>query len=59
MWIDRVKEAKQKSGLSYREISIATKGKLSERDVMRLLNGEYKKPFVDDVKLTGAVAPVP
>lgn len=49
MWIDRVKEAKQKLGLSYREISIATNGKLSERDVMRMIKGEYKKPFVDDV----------
>lgn len=54
MWIDRVKEAKQKLGLSYREISIETKGKLSERDVMRMIKGEYKKPFVDDVIDLGA-----
>lgn len=54
MWIDRVKEAKQKLDLSYREISIETKGKLSERDVMRMIKGEYKKPFVDDVIALGA-----
>lgn len=54
MWIDRVKEAKQKLDLSYREISIETKGKLSERDVMRMIKGEYKKPFVDDVIELGA-----
>lgn len=54
MWIDRVKEAKKQLGMSYREISIATEGKLSERDVMRLINGEYKKPFVDDVMALGA-----
>jgi hypothetical protein len=54
MWIDRVKEAKQRLGLSYREISIETKGKLSERDVMRMIKGEYKKPFVDDVIELGA-----
>lgn len=54
MWIDRAKEAKKRSGLSNRDISIETKGKLSERDVMRLLNGEYKKPSVDDVITLGA-----
>lgn len=54
MWIDRVKEAKKQLGMSYREISISTEGKLSERDVMRLINGEYKKPFVDDVMALGA-----
>ena len=54
MWIDRVKEAKKKLNISYKEISIATNGKLSERDVMRLFNGDYKKPFVDDVITLGA-----
>jgi hypothetical protein len=54
MWIDRVKEAKQKLGLSYREISIETKGKLSERDVMRMIKGEYKRPNVADVIELGA-----
>jgi hypothetical protein len=54
MWIDRVKEAKQKLGLSYREISIETKGKLSERDVMRMIKGEYKRPCVDYVIELGA-----
>ena len=53
MWINSVKEAKKKLGMSYREISIATNGKLSERDVMRLITGEYKKPFVDDVIALG------
>ena len=54
MWIDKVKEAKKKLDMSYREISIATNGKLSERDVTRLIKGEYKKPFVDDVIALGA-----
>lgn len=54
MWIDKVKEAKKALGLSNRAISVETKGKLSERDVMRLLNGEFKKPFVDDVIALGA-----
>lgn len=54
MWIDRVKEARQKLGLSYREIASKTNGKLSERDVMRMIKGEYKKPFVDDVIDLGA-----
>ena len=54
MWIDRVKEAKKTLHLSSREISIKTEGKLSERDVIRLINGEYKKPFVDDVIAIGA-----
>ncbi len=54
MWIDRAKEAKQQLHMSCRDISLATKGKLSERDVTRLLNGEYKKPFVDDVIALGA-----
>lgn len=54
MWIDRVKEAKKSLHLSSREISIKTEGKLSERDVIRLINGEYKKPFVDDVIAIGA-----
>jgi hypothetical protein len=54
MWIEKVKEAKKRLDLSYREISIATEGKLSERDVLRLINGDYKKPFVDDVITLGA-----
>lgn len=54
MWIDRVKEAKKRLGMSSREIAAATEGKLSERDVIRLLGGEYKKPFVDDVIALGA-----
>jgi transcriptional regulator with XRE-family HTH domain len=54
MWIDRVKEAKQKLGLSYQEIASRTSGKLSQRDVMRMIKGDYKKPFVDDVIELGA-----
>ena len=53
MWIDRVKEAKKALGLSNRAISVATKGKLSERDVTRLIGGEHKRPFVDDVIALG------
>jgi hypothetical protein len=54
MWLDKVKEAKKQLGLSYRAISLKTEGKLSERDVMRLIAGDYKKPFVDDVIALGA-----
>lgn len=54
MWIDRVKEAKQKLGLSYREIASRTNGKLSERDVMRMIKGEYKRADVGDVIELGA-----
>ena len=54
MWIDRVKEAKKALGLSSRKIALKTEGKLSERDVTRLIGGEYKKPFVDDVIALGA-----
>jgi hypothetical protein len=54
MWIDKAKEAKKNLNISYEAISLATNGKLSKRDVMRLLAGEYKKPFVDDVITLGA-----
>lgn len=54
MWIDRVKEAKQKLGLSYIEIASKTNGKLSKRDVMRMIKGEYKRPNVEDVIELGA-----
>lgn len=54
MWIDKAKEAKKTLNMSNKAISLATNGKLSERDVMRLLAGEYKKPFVDDVITLGA-----
>lgn len=54
MWIDRVKEAKQKLGLSYQEIASRTSGKLSQRDVMRMIKGEYKRPNVEDVIELGA-----
>lgn len=54
MWLETVKEAKKKLGISCKAISVATAGKLSERDVIRLLGGEYKKPFVDDVIALGA-----
>lgn len=53
MWIDKAKEAKKALKMSNREIAEATEGKLSERDVAKLLNGEYKKPFVDDVIVLG------
>lgn len=49
MWIDRAKEAKKRLNMSNRDISIATKGKLSERDVTKLLKGEYKRASFDDV----------
>jgi transcriptional regulator with XRE-family HTH domain len=56
MWIDRAKEEKKRLNMSCRDISIATKGKLSERDVTKLLNGEYKRPPFDDViALAGAL----
>ena len=54
MWIDKVKEAKKTLNMSNKAISLATNGKLSERDVMRLIGGEYKKPYVDDVITLGA-----
>lgn len=54
MWIDKAKEAKKALNMSNKAISLATNGKLSERDVMRLLGGEYKKPYVDDVITLGA-----
>lgn len=54
MWIDKAKEAKKNLNISYEAISLATNGKLSKRDVMRLLAGEYKKPFIDDVITLGA-----
>lgn len=54
MWIDKTKDAKQKLGISYREIANRTNGKLSERDVMKMLKGEYKRPTVDDVIALGA-----
>ena len=54
MWIDKTKDAKQKLGISYREIANRTNGKLSERDVMKMLKGEYKRPTVDDVIVLGA-----
>lgn len=54
MWIDRAKEAKKRLNMSAKSISIATDGKLSERDVIKLLSGDYKKPFVDDVIALGA-----
>ena len=54
MWIDKVKEAKKTLNMSNKAISLETNGKLSERDVMRLLGGEYKKPYVDDVITLGA-----
>lgn len=54
MWIDRAKEAKKRLNMSAKSISIATDGKLSERDVIKLLAGDYKKPFVDDVIALGA-----
>jgi hypothetical protein len=53
VWIDKVKDAKKALKMSNREIAEATEGKLSERDVAKLLNGEYKKPFVDDVIVLG------
>ena len=55
MWIDKTKDAKQKLGISYREIANRTNGKLSERDVMKMLKGEYKRPTVDDVIVLGSV----
>ena len=54
MWIDKAKESKKILNMSNKAISLATNGKLSERDVMRLLGGEYKKPYVDDVITLGA-----
>ena len=54
MWIDKTKDAKQKLGISYREIANRTNGKLSERDVMKMLKGDYKRPTVDDVIGLGA-----
>lgn len=54
MWIDKTKDAKQKLGISYREIANRTNGKLSERDVMKMLKGDYKRPTVDDVIVLGA-----
>lgn len=54
MWIEKAKEAKKNLNMSNKAISLATNGKLSERDVMRYLAGEYKKPFVDDVIILGA-----
>ena len=54
MWVDRAKEAKKRLNMSAKSISIATDGKLSERDVIKLLAGDYKKPFVDDVIALGA-----
>ena len=54
MWIDKAKEAKKTLDMSNKAISLATNGKLSERDVTRLLAREYKKPFVDDVITLGA-----
>lgn len=59
MWIDRVKEVKKEKQLSNRKIAIATNGRLSERDVIRLLAGEYKKPFVDDVIALGDAVGLP
>lgn len=53
MWIDKTKDAKQKLGISYREIANMTSGKLSERDVMKMLKGDYKRPTVDDVIVLG------
>ena len=54
MWIDKTKDAKQKLGISYREIANRTNGKLSERDVMKMIKGDYKRPPVDDVIVLGA-----
>jgi transcriptional regulator with XRE-family HTH domain len=54
MWIDKAREARQKLGISYRETANRTNGKLSERDVMKMLKGEYKRPPVDDVIVLGA-----
>lgn len=53
MWIEKAKEAKKSKNMSNKAISMATNGRLAERDVARLLNGEYKKPFVDDVIALG------
>ena len=56
MWIDSAKDEKKRLNMSCRDISIATKGKLSERDVTKLLNREYKRAAFDDViALAGAL----
>jgi transcriptional regulator with XRE-family HTH domain len=54
MWKDKVIEAKKKQNISAKAIAAKTNGQLSERQVVRLLNGEAKTPFVDDVLAVGA-----
>lgn len=54
MWIEKARDARQRLGYSYRKTANRTEGKLSERDVMKMLKGEYKRPTVDDVIVLGA-----
>ena len=54
MWKEKVIEAKKRLGISAKAMAAKTNGQLSERQVTRLLNGEAKTPFVDDVLAVGA-----
>lgn len=53
MWRDNVKDKKKELGLTVKEMAIKSKGKLNERQITRLISGEYKTPFVDDVLALG------
>lgn len=54
MWKEKIIDAKKRSGLSFRAMAAKTNGQMSERQMIRLLNGESKTPFVDDVLAAGA-----
>ena len=49
MWKEKIIEAKKRLGLSFKAMAAKTNGQMSERQMIRLLNGEAKTPFVDDV----------
>lgn len=54
MWKEKIIDAKKRSGISFRAMAAKTNGQMSERQMIRLLNGESKTPFVDDVLAAGA-----
>ena len=54
MWKEKIIEAKKRLGISFKAMAAKTNGQMSERQMIRLLNGESKTPFVDDVLAAGA-----
>ena len=49
MWRDRALQIMKEKGLSRRDVADRSKGKLTEKKVIRLLSGETKLPCIDDV----------